>query len=95
MRPQAAVPEVGGGVFIGDEEEGYAIGSRGGEDGVRAAGVVFLCVDGEGLGESGHQLGAGGGGGVVLDVGCFLPGLSASSFVLFSAWGCLRRTCVV
>ena len=53
---EATVPEVGGGVFVRDEEDGDGRG-RGrsgggdwGDDGVCGGGVVFLRVGGEGFG---------------------------------------------
>ena len=60
---EAPVPEVGGGVFVRDEEDGQGGGGRGGggrggggggsEDGVRGGRVVFAGVRGEGFGEGG------------------------------------------
>ena len=56
---EAAVPEVGRGVFVRDEEDGEgggrrAAGGGGGEDGVRGGGwVVFVGVRGEGFGKGG------------------------------------------
>lgn len=73
---EAAVPEVCGGVFVGDEEDGegaaaaVVVGGVGGvggwDDGVGGAGwgVVFAGVGGEGFGEGcsvGPAAGAGGG----------------------------------
>ena len=53
-RAEAAVPEVGGGVFIRDEEDGDGGGGGGdGEDGGRGGWVVLVGVGGEGLGEGG------------------------------------------
>lgn len=49
----AAVPEVGGGVFVGDEEEGDGVVGGGGADCVGCGGVVFGCVGGEGFEEGG------------------------------------------
>ena len=56
---EAAVPEIGGGVFVRDEEDGEG-GGRGGcaaggrQDGVRGGGrVMFLGVRGEGFGKGG------------------------------------------
>lgn len=57
-RAEAAVPEVGGGVFVRDEEDGEGGGGGDGEDGGRGGWVVLVGVGGEGLGEGG----AGGGG---------------------------------
>lgn len=51
-RPEAAVPEVGGGVLVRDEEDGEG-GGGGGEDGVGGGRVVFVGVGGEGFGEGG------------------------------------------
>lgn len=49
----AAVPEVGGGVLVGDEEEGYS-GCWGVEaDGGGGGGVVFCCVSGKRFEEEG------------------------------------------
>ncbi|KAI4145173.1 MAG: hypothetical protein L6R39_003913, partial [Caloplaca ligustica] len=52
----ATVPEIGGGVFVGDEEEGdwFAVGGRG-ADGCGGGGVVFCCVRGEGFQEGGAE----------------------------------------
>lgn len=54
---EAAVPEVGRGVLVRDEEDGE--GGVGGEDGVRGGRVVFAGVSGEGFrkGGSGKQEG--------------------------------------
>lgn len=54
-RPEAAVPEVGGGVLVRDEEDGEG-GGGGGEDGVGGGRVVFVGVGGEGFGEGGHEV---------------------------------------
>ena len=58
-RPEAAVPEVGGGVLVRDEEDGEG-GGGGGEDGVGGGRVVFVGVGGEGFGEGGPAQGGGG-----------------------------------
>ena len=54
---EAAVPEIGRGVFVRDEEDGEGGGrggGSGGEDAVRGGGrVVFLGVRGEGFGKGG------------------------------------------
>ena len=53
-RAEAAVPEVGGGVFIRDEEDGDGGGGGGdGDDGARGGWVMLVGVGGEGLGEGG------------------------------------------
>lgn len=57
-RPEAAVPEVGGGVLVRDEEDGEG-GGGGGEDGVGGGRVVFVGVGGEGFGEGGPAQGKG------------------------------------
>lgn len=49
----AAVPEVLGGVFVGDDEEGDAAGLGSGADGGGCGGVVFCGVGGERFEEGG------------------------------------------
>lgn len=46
---EAAIPEVGGGVFVGRQEEGEGRVGGCGVDGVGGGGVVFAGVGGEGL----------------------------------------------
>lgn len=52
---EAAVPEVGGGVLVRDEEDGEGGGGGDGEDGGRGGWVVLVGVGGEGLGEGGSE----------------------------------------